>query len=224
MQHKCTYLTFEQQLLHRTFAAQFGHTQNAVIVDFFFDNQGVACSSHWALPDCSRDLLNQEPNKELILEQIENLLRYRINLGFPASQGARISYFDNRVTINWLYENLLEQYPLIESISLLVRVVSCEREEDLDVLSQNSSETATIHCQSLWEPYASVSVMVRREHAAMHCLFDHLKEAKNRNGVVCVKSNAWQQGDNDYLLFDATFCPLEISVEEFEAMLSEVAA
>ena len=220
MQQKYTYLTFEQKLLHRTFAEQFEYTKIAVVVDLNFDNEGIACSSHWTSTDGNEDTFGNKPNKEMILEQIESLLRYRTMLGFPASKRARITYFDNQVTIDWKYVSFVEQYSLIEKISLVVRIVSTEREEDLELLSQSASETAYIYCESLWSPELSITVMVKHNHESMQCLFEQLQEMMNRNGVLCVEALSWQQDVNGYLLFNPIFCPLEISVDEFEEILS----
>tara|TARA_X000001388_G_scaffold77001_1_gene76012 strand:- start:861 stop:1535 length:675 start_codon:yes stop_codon:yes gene_type:complete len=219
MQQKYTYLTFEQKLMHRTFAEQFEYTKFAVVVDLNFDSEGIACSSHWTSTGGNENTLGNKPNKEMILERIENLLRYRTTLGFPASKGARITYFDNQVTIDWTYVSFVEQYSLIEKISLVVRVVSTEREEELELLSQSASETAYIYCESLWSPKLSITVTVQRNHESMQCLFDQLREAMNRNGVLCVEALSWQRDENGYLLFDPIFCPLEISVDEFEEIL-----
>lgn len=224
MQQKYTYLTFEKKLLHRTFAKQFEYTKIAVVVDLNFDNKGVACSSHWTWTEGNEDTFGNKPNKEMILEQIESLLRYRTTLGFPASKCARITYFDNQVTIDWTYVSFAEQCSLIEKISLVLRVVSTEREEDLEVLSQNASETAYVYCESLWSNSIPVTIVVQRNHESMQCLFDQLREAMNRNGVLCVEALSWQQDDNGYLLLNPIFCPLEISVDEFEEILSEEAA
>lgn len=220
MQQKYTYLTFEQKLLHRTFAEQFEYTKFAVVVVLNFDNEGITCSSHWTSTEGNEDTFDNKPNKEMILEQIESLLRYRTTLGFPASKCARITYFDNQVTIDWTYVSFVEHYSLIEKISLVVRVVSTEREEDLELLSQSASETAYIYCESLWSPELSITVMVQRNHESMQCLFDQLQETMNRNGVLFVEALSWQQDDNGYLLFNPIFCPLEISVDEFEEILS----
>lgn len=224
MQQKYTYLTFEQKLLHRTFSEQFEYTKNAVVVDLSFNNEGIACSSHWALTGGDEGIIGDKPNKEMILEQIESLFRYRTTLGFPASKGARITYFDNKVTIDWTYVSFVEEYSLIEKISLVVRVVSTEREEELEVLSQSASETAYIYCESLWSPELSITVMAQRNHESMQCLFYQLRETMNRNGVLCVEALSWQQDANGYLLFNPIFCPLEISVDEFEEILSGEAA
>ncbi len=224
MQQKYTYLTFEQKLLRRTFSEQFEYTKNAVVVDLNFDNKGGACSSNWTLTGYDEDTSGDKPNKEMILKQIENLLRYRTTLGFPASEGARITYFDNQVTIDWTYAGFVEQCSLIEKISLVVRVVSTEREEDLEVLSQSASETAYVYCESLWSPELSITVMVQRNHEFMQCLFDQLQETMNRNGVLCVEALSWQQDENGYLLSNPSFCPLEITVDDFEDFLSGEAA
>ena len=224
MQQKYTYLTFEQKLLHRTFSEQFEYTKVAVIVDLNFDNEGIACSSHWTSTEGIEDTFGNKPNKEMILEQIESLLRYRTTLGFPASKCARITYFNNRITIDWTHVSFVEQYSLIEKISLVVRVVSTEREEDLELLSQSASETAYVYCESLWSPELSITIMVQRDHDSMQCLFDQLQETMNRNGVLCVEALSWQQDGNGYLLFNPIFCPLEISVSEFEEILSGEAA
>lgn len=219
MQQSYLYLTFEQRLLQRTFSEQFEQTINAVIVDLVFNTQGTASSSYWATPIGDEGAISDKTNKKLVIEQVENLQRYRVNLGFPVCQGARISYFDGRVMINWVQTSLLEQYSLIEKISLVVRVVSTEREGDSDELSQGLSETAYIQCESLWSPSLSVTVLVRRNHESMQCLFDQLRAVKTNSAVMRVESYLWYKDEKGYLLFDAIFCPLEISVDDFEKLV-----